>query len=184
MLWLTFPPLPQKVKAWTLMILLYLNADHIFASQSRYSWTPIWRRRKSSEHASSSITHHSGVTLLTQQVFKFFCDPKSGIISFWFHQVQHSPSAPRKSRTDSPLIQVRFQNLSMNIFRIFLTIILQLADHALSELLGQPNTVIPSSSSQPLVPVGSNLEEIRLKQVNNLSLCWPIPSLFCFHRPS
>ena len=183
MLWLTFPP-PQKVKAWTFMILLYLNADHIFASQSKYSWTLIWRRRKSSEHTSSSITHHSGVTLLTQQVFKFSRDPESGIISLWFHQVQHSPSAPRKSRADCPLIQVRFQNLFMNIFCIFLTNILQLADHALFELLGQPNTAIPSSSSQPLVPVGSNLEEIRLKQVNNLPLCWPIPSLFCFHRPS
>src|SRR6185312_14362532 len=52
------------------------------------------------------------------------------------------------------------------------TIILQLANHALSELLGQPNTVIPSSSSQPLVPAGSNLEEICLKQVNNYSFCW------------
>ena len=181
MFWLTFPPLPQKVKAWTLMILLYLNTDHIFASQSRYSWTPIWRRRK---HASSSITHHSGVTLLTQQVFKFSRDLESGVISFWFHQVQHSPSAPRKSRADSPLIQVWFQNLFMNIFCIFLTIILQLADHALSKLLGQPNTAIPSSSSQPLIPVGSNLEEIRLKQVTNYSFCWPIPLLFCFHRPS
>ena len=166
------------------MILLYLNTDHIFASQSRYSWTPIWRRRKSSEHASSSITHHSGVTLLTQQVFKFSRDPKSGIIFFWFHQVQHSPSAPRKSRADCPLIQVRFQNLFMNIFCIFLTIIFQLSDHALSELLGQPNTAIPSSSSQPLVPVGSYLEEIHPKQVNYYSFCWPIPLLFCLHQPS
>ena len=66
----------------------------------------------------------------------------------------------------------------MNAFCIFLTIILQLVDHALSELLGQPNTTIPSSSSQPLVPVGSNLEEIRLKQVNYYSFCWPIPLLF------
>jgi len=55
----------------------------------------------------------------------------------------------------------------MNIFCIFLTITLQLADHALSELLGQPNPTIPSSSSQPFVPAGSNLEEIHLKQVNN-----------------
>ena len=53
---------------------------------------------------------------------------------------------------------------------IFLTIILQLADHALSELSGQPNVAIPSSSSQPSIPVGSNLEEIRLKQVSVLPL--------------
>ena len=84
----------------------------------------------------------------------------------------------------SPLIQVRFQNSLMNMFCIFLIIILQLADHALSELLGQPNTAIPSTSSQPLVPAGSNLEEIRLKQVNNYTFCWPIPLLFCFYRPS
>ena len=58
----------------------------------------------------------------------------------------------------------------MNILCIFLTIILQLADHALSELLGQPNTTIPSSSSQPLVPAGSNLGEIHLKQVSILPL--------------
>ena len=116
--------------------------------------------------------------------FKPFHDPESSIISFWFHQAQHSPPTPRKSRAESTLIQVRFQNLLMNIFYIFLTIILQLADHALSELLGQPNTAIPSSSSQPPVPAGSNLEEIHLKQVNNYFFCWPIPLLFYFHRPS
>jgi len=47
-----------------------------------------------------------------------------------------------------------------------LTITLQLADHALSELFGQPNIAIPSSSLQPSIPAGSNLEEIRLKQVS------------------
>jgi len=55
------------------------------------------------------------------------------------------------------------------MFCIFLTITLQLADHALSELLGQPNIAIPSSSSQPFVPAGSNLDEIRLKQVSTFS---------------
>ena len=67
----------------------------------------------------------------------------------------------------------------MNILCIFLTIILQLADHALSELLGQPNTTIPSSSSQLLVPAGSNLGEIHLKQVSILPLAdfiIPLPS--------
>jgi len=51
-----------------------------------------------------------------------------------------------------------------------LTITLQLADHALSELYGQPNIAIPSSSSQPFASVGSNLEEIRLKQVSTFPL--------------
>jgi len=48
-----------------------------------------------------------------------------------------------------------------------LTIILQLAKHA---LLGQPDITIPSSSSQPLIPAGSNIEEICLKQVSILPL--------------
>ena len=47
-----------------------------------------------------------------------------------------------------------------------LTIIVQLANHALSELSGQPNAAIPGSSLQLFVPAGSNLEEIRLKQVS------------------
>ena len=47
-----------------------------------------------------------------------------------------------------------------------LTITLQLADHALSELFGQPNIAIPSSSLQPSISAGSNLEEILLKQVS------------------
>jgi len=51
-----------------------------------------------------------------------------------------------------------------------LTINLQLADHALSKLSGQPNLAIPGSSSQPFVPAGSNLEEIRLKQVSTFPL--------------
>ena len=51
-----------------------------------------------------------------------------------------------------------------------LTINLQLADHALSELSSQPNIAIPSSSSQPFVPGGSNLEKIRLKQVSTFPL--------------
>ena len=53
-----------------------------------------------------------------------------------------------------------------NSLCIFLTIVLQLVDHALSELFGQPNVAILSSSSQPSIPTGSNLEEIRLKQVS------------------
>ena len=151
------------------MILLYLNADHIFASQSRYSWTPIWRRRKSSEHTSSFITHHSGVTLLTQQVFKFSRDPESGIISFWFHQVQHSPSTPENPGQTLHWYMYDFRTCPWTYSVYFW-----------QSSFSQPNTAIPSSSSQPLVPVGSNLEEIRLKQVNNLSFCWPIPLLFLF----
>ena len=105
-----------------------------------------------------------------QQVLKFSHDLEFGIISFWFCQVQHSPSAPRKPRADSPLKHVWSQTLFTNSPCIFLTIILQLADHALSELSGQPNVAIPSYSSQPSIPVGSNLEEIRLKQVSVLPL--------------
>jgi len=45
-----------------------------------------------------------------------------------------------------------------------------LVDHALSELSGQPNIAIPSSSSRPFVPTGSNIEEIRLKQVSTFPL--------------
>ncbi|CAN6373585.1 unnamed protein product [Urochloa humidicola] len=71
-------------------------------------------------------------------------------------QVQHSPPTPKKSRADSPLTQ--------------------LADHALSGSLGQPNIAIPSSSSQPLVPISSNLGEIRLKQAQES----PDNSLFSF----
>jgi len=51
-----------------------------------------------------------------------------------------------------------------------LTNTLQLADHALSELFVQPNIAIPSSSSQPFVPAGSNLEEICLNQVSTFLL--------------
>jgi len=51
-----------------------------------------------------------------------------------------------------------------------LTNTLQLVDHALSELSGQPNIAIPSSSSQPFVPAGSNLEEICLNQVSTFLL--------------
>ena len=152
------------------MTSLYLNADHTFVLWLRYPWTSIWRGRRFSAHTSSSITHHSGMILLTQQVFKLFHDSEFGIIPFWFHQVQHSPSAPRKPRADSPLIHVWSQILFTNSPCIFLTIILQLADHALSELSDQPNVAIPSSSSQPSIPVGSNLEEIRLKQVSVFSL--------------
>ena len=47
-----------------------------------------------------------------------------------------------------------------------LTNTLQLADHTLSELFVQPNIAIPSSSSQPFIPAGSNLEEICLNQVS------------------
>ena len=48
-----------------------------------------------------------------------------------------------------------------------LTIILQIADHALS---GQPDITIPNSSSQLLVPAGSKIEEICLKQVSTFPL--------------
>ena len=48
-------PLQKVRKLESFMTSLYLNADHIFASQSRYPWTPIRRRRKSSENTSSSI---------------------------------------------------------------------------------------------------------------------------------
>ena len=65
-----------------------------------------------------------------------------------------------------------------NTFFISLTIILQLADHALSELFGQPNIAIPRSSSQPFVPAGSNLDEICLKQVSTFSLADFIIPLF------
>jgi len=51
-----------------------------------------------------------------------------------------------------------------------LTNTLQLADHTLSELFVQPNIAIPSSSSQPFVPAGSNSEEICLKQVSTFLL--------------
>ena len=54
----------------------------------------------------------------------------------------------------------------MNAFCISLTIIFQLADHALTELFSQPSIITPSSTSMPLIPTGSNLEEIRLKQVS------------------
>ena len=57
----------QKVrKLESFMTPLYPNADHTSVSQSRYPWTPIRRRRKSSEPTSSSITHHSGMILFTQ----------------------------------------------------------------------------------------------------------------------
>ena len=167
MLWSTSLLPHQKVKSWTLVILFYLNVNHASVLWLRCPGTPIWRRRFP-EHT-SSFTHHSGMTLLTQQVFKFSHDSEFGIISSRFHQVQHSPSPPRKPRTSSPLIHVWFQSLLLNTFCISLTIILRLADHALSELSGQPNIAIPSSSSQPFVPVASNLDEIRLKQVNTFS---------------
>ena len=160
----------QKVKSWILVILLYLNDDHTFVLYLRCPLTSIWRRRRFSAHTSPSITHHSGMILLTQQVFKFSHNSEFTIIPFWFRHVQHSPSAPRKSRADSPLIQVWSQILFTNSPFIFLIIILQLADHALSELSDQPNIAIPSSSSQPSIPTSSNLEEIRLKQVSVFSL--------------
>ena len=121
--------------------------------------------------------------LPTQQAFKFSHDPEFGTISSWFHQAQHSPSAPKKTRKNSPLIQVWFQSLLINMFCIFMTITLQLADHALSELLGQPNIAIPSSSSQPFIPAGSNLDEICLKQVSTLSF-GRFHYTPCSHQPS
>jgi len=58
-------------------------------------------------------------------------------------------------------------NLAHKYTMYILTIILQLADHALS---GQPDITIPNSSSQLLVPAGSNKEKICLKQVSILPL--------------
>ena len=119
MLWSTFLLLPQKVRPWILVILPYVNADHNFILWLRCPWTSIWRRRRSSAHTSSSITDHSGMILLTWQEFKLSHDPEFGIISLWFYQVQHSPSAPKKSKADSKLIQVWFQSLLVNTFCIF-----------------------------------------------------------------
>ena len=118
-LWSNFLLLPQKVRPWILVILPYVNADHNFILWLRCPWTSIWRRRRSSAHTSSSITHHSGMILLTWQVFKLSHDPEFGIIPLWFHQAQHSPSAPKKPRTNSPLINVWFQSSLVNTFRIF-----------------------------------------------------------------
>ena len=140
-------------------------------------------RRRSSKHTPSFIIHHSGIILLTQQAFRFSHKLEFGIIPLWFHQAQHSPSAPRKPRANSPLIQVQFQSLLINTFCISLTIILQLADHALSELSGQLNIAIPSSSSQPFIPAGSNLDEIHLKQVSTFSF-GRFHHTSCFHLPS
>ena len=64
-----------------------------------------------------------------------------------------------------------------------LTNTLQLADHALSELFVQPNIAIPSSSSQPFIPAGSNLDEIHLKQVSTFSF-GRFHHTSCFHLPS
>ena len=114
--WSTFPLLLQKVRSWILVFLFNLNADHTSVSWLRCLWTSIWRRRKFSTHTSFSITHHPGMTLLTQRVFKLSHDPESGIISFWFHHIQHSPLAPRKPRTSSPLTQVWFQSPLANTF--------------------------------------------------------------------
>ena len=117
--WSTFLPLFQKVKSWILTILLHLNADHTFVLWLRCPWTPIWRRRRFSAHTSSSITNHSSMILLTRQAFKFSPYPKFGIVPFWFRQAQHSPLAPRKPRTNSPLIHVWSQSLLVNTFCIF-----------------------------------------------------------------
>jgi len=54
----------------------------------------------------------------------------------------------------------------MNAFYISLTTIFQLADHALTELFDQPSFTIPASTTLPLVPAGSNFDEINLKQVS------------------
>ena len=70
----------------------------------------------------------------------------------------------------------------MIIFCRFLTIILQLADHALSELSGQPNTAIPASSSHSFVPARSNFDEIRLKQVSIFPF-GRFHHTFCLHWP-
>ena len=165
------------------MTSLYLNADHTFVLWLRHPWTPIWRRRRFSVHAFSSITHHSGMTSFTQQVFKFFHDPESSIISFLFHQVQHSPPASKKPRADSPLIQVWLRNSSIKSFQALLTITFQLADHALTKSSDRPNITIPASTSLPLVPVGSNFDEINLKQVS-IPLLSRFHNIFCPHQPS
>ena len=144
--------------------ILILTMPHISINKT-YPKTNLKGKKKSSKHTPSFIIHHSGIILLTQQAFESSHDSEFGITFSWFHQTQHSPSALRKPRADSPLIQVWFQILFTNVPCILLTITLQLANHALSELSGQPNIAIPSSSSQPFVHAGSNLDEIRLKQV-------------------
>ena len=86
--WSTFPLLLQKVRSWILIILFDLNTDHTFVSWLRCPWTPVWRRRRFSAHTSSSITHHSGMIMLTQQAFKL--SMILNFSSFPFDFIKHS----------------------------------------------------------------------------------------------
>ena len=105
--------------------------------------------------------------MLTQQVFKFSHDPEFGIIFLWFSSGTAFTFGSQKIQSKFSINTGMTSELAHKYIMYTLTIILQLADHA---LLGQPDITIPSSSSQLLVPAGSNIEEIRLKQVSTFPL--------------